>query len=266
MTESRPKVTEICSLTWVVFVQNRSWHGRVYFLIDWTLWTSRNIKTSPFHVFYNASLISVDSLHDICWQKVTWSQLMLKRCLLIIRSLMPTGCSPLKCQCPFCLQLGVQDCILQPCTNWQGFKWTFFSETSTHTHPFNCVLSGTTRVSRYQKGKPIWIYWSKIQWVAVASAGPYACAHRSRQITTPAPHHSVFCRPDALSAAQPTVSKHWRLTTLILKKILFYRCINIFVANALVYICDVCLQWHCWLGVRKSIRPVKNWVVGCWRG
>ena len=24
--------------------------------------------------------------------------------------------------------------------------------------------------------------------------------------------------------------------------------------------------WGCWLGDRKGIRPVKNWVVGCWRG
>ena len=24
--------------------------------------------------------------------------------------------------------------------------------------------------------------------------------------------------------------------------------------------------WRCWLGGRKGIRPVKNWVVGCWRG
>ena len=24
--------------------------------------------------------------------------------------------------------------------------------------------------------------------------------------------------------------------------------------------------WRCWLGGRKSIWPVKNWVVGCWRG
>ena len=24
--------------------------------------------------------------------------------------------------------------------------------------------------------------------------------------------------------------------------------------------------WHCWLGDRKGIRPVKNWVVGYWRG
>jgi len=48
---------------------------------------------------------------------------------------------------------------------------------NTHTHTFNGPLSRTTRVSRYQKGKPIWIYWSKSQWVAVASAGPYASLH-----------------------------------------------------------------------------------------
>jgi len=24
--------------------------------------------------------------------------------------------------------------------------------------------------------------------------------------------------------------------------------------------------WHCWLGGMKGIRPVKKWVVGCWRG
>ena len=35
-------------------------------------------------------------------------------------------------------------------------------------------------------------------------------ASRSRHIATPAPHHSVFYRPDALPATQPTASKHWR--------------------------------------------------------
>jgi len=24
--------------------------------------------------------------------------------------------------------------------------------------------------------------------------------------------------------------------------------------------------WHCWLGIRKSIQPVKNWVMGYWHG
>ena len=78
-----------------------------------------------------------------------------------------------------------------------------------HTHPFNGPLSRTTRVSRYPKGKPIWILLkqetvsgSGICW-AICKSAP-----RSRQITTPATHHSVFYRPDALPAAQPTASKH----------------------------------------------------------
>jgi len=29
----------------------------------------------------------------------------------------------------------------------------FYTHTHTHTHPFNGLLSGITRVSRYQKGK-----------------------------------------------------------------------------------------------------------------
>ena len=43
---------------------------------------------------------------------------------------------------------------------------------------------------------------SGISW-AICRSAP-----RSRQITMPAPHHSVFYRPDALPAAQPTASKH----------------------------------------------------------
>jgi len=35
-------------------------------------------------------------------------------------------------------------------------------------------------------------------------------APHPRQITMPAPHHSIFYRPDVFSAAQPTASKHWR--------------------------------------------------------
>ena len=60
-----------------------------------------------------------------------------------------------------------------------------------HTRPFNSPLSGTTRVSRYQKGKPIWILLkqetvtgSVISW-AICKSAP-----RSRQITMPAPHHT----------------------------------------------------------------------------
>jgi len=49
-------------------------------------------------------------------------------------------------------------------------------------HSFNGLFSRTTWVIRHQKSrtimaKPIWIYWGKRQWVAVASAGPYANLH-----------------------------------------------------------------------------------------
>ena len=78
--------------------------------------------------------------------------------------------------------------------------------THTHTHPFNSALSGTTQVSQYQKGKTNLkqetVSGSGISW-AMCKSAPH-----SRQITTPASHHSVFYRPDALPAAQPTASKH----------------------------------------------------------
>jgi len=45
---------------------------------------------------------------------------------------------------------------------------------------------------------------SGIIW-AICTSAPWP-----RHITTPASHHSVFYRLDALPAAQPTASKHWR--------------------------------------------------------
>ena len=36
-------------------------------------------------------------------------------------------------------------------------KPTLLNYVHTHTHTFNGPLSGTIQVSRYQKGKPIWI-------------------------------------------------------------------------------------------------------------
>ena len=84
--------------------------------------------------------------------------------------------------------------------NGSSFFWN-------HTHPFNGPLSGTTRVSRYQKGKTNLDFteaWdSQWQWHQLVSC---KSAPSSRQIATPAPHHSVFYRPDALPVAQPTAS------------------------------------------------------------
>jgi len=45
---------------------------------------------------------------------------------------------------------------------------------------------------------------SGINW-AICKSAPHPS-----QITTTASHHSLCCRPDALPAAKPIASKHWR--------------------------------------------------------
>ena len=85
---------------------------------------------------------------------------------------------------------------------------------STHTHTRTRLMAlcpGLPGWVGTRKVKPIWILLkqervsgSVISWVICKSAP------RSRQITTPASHHSDFYRLDALPAAQPTASKHWR--------------------------------------------------------
>ena len=73
------------------------------------------------------------------------------------------------------------------------------------------LFSGLPRWAGTRKVKPIWILLkqetvsgSGISW-AICKSAP-----RSRQITMPATHHTVFYRLDALPAAKPTASKHWR--------------------------------------------------------
>jgi len=74
-------------------------------------------------------------------------------------------------------------------------KHLYMNNTHTHTHTqtFNSPLSGTIWVSRYQKGKPIWILLkqetvsgSSISWVICKSA-PH-----SREITTQHPTSQFF--------------------------------------------------------------------------
>ena len=79
------------------------------------------------------------------------------------------------------------------------------------------TVSGTTCVNRHQKAKTNLdlleqelVSGSGISWSICKSA---PCP---RQITTPAPHYSVFYRPDAVPAAHPTASKH------LLKTFCFY--------------------------------------------
>ena len=80
-------------------------------------------------------------------------------------------------------------------------------------HPFNGFFSRKTWVSRYQKGKTSLDLNEARDGEVLESNGisrtlckQYAL--HSREITTAAPHHSIFYRPDASPGTQPTVSRH----------------------------------------------------------
>jgi len=90
---------------------------------------------------------------------------------------------------------------------------TIHRHTHIHTHTLFPGLPGWAST---RKVKPIWIL-PKQETVSGSGISWTICktAPHSRQITTPAPHHSVFYRPDALPVAQPTVSKHWRHTMIL---------------------------------------------------
>ena len=79
----------------------------------------------------------------------------------------------------------------------------YMAHTHTRLAALCLGLPGTRKVT------PIWVLLkqetvsgSGISW-AVCKSAPF-----SSQITMPATHHSVFYRPDALPATQPTASKH----------------------------------------------------------
>jgi len=82
----------------------------------------------------------------------------------------------------------------------------------THTHPFNGPLSRTTRVRRYQKGKTNRDFTeardSEWQWHQLGHI--QVCMSLKTDNHASTSPLKFFYRPDALPAAQPTASKHWR--------------------------------------------------------
>jgi len=98
------------------------------------------------------------------------------------------------------------------CTQLERMKMQDLAKRRQHTHThtrLTALFRGLHGWAGTRKVKPIWILLkqetvsgSGISW-AICNSAP-----SSRQIKTPAHHHSVFYRPDALPAAQPTASKH----------------------------------------------------------
>ena len=116
----------------------------------------------------------------------------------------------------------------------------------THTHTrLTALFPGLPRWAGTRKVKPIWILLkqetmsgSGISWARCKSAPS------PRQTTTPAPHHSIFYRPDALLATKPTASKHWR-------------------QSLIYYLTTQWFTWQCWRNRTGTVcRHVKKVCAG----
>ena len=142
----------------------------------------------------------------------------------------------------------------------------------THTR-LTALFPGLPRWAGTRKVKPIWIL-LKQETVSGSGISWDICksAPHSRQTTTPAPHCSVFYRPDALPAAQPTASKHFRdihhklvnsqSNTLIRKRLVCWFCyykkfvtrrlISSRVINLAGYLQTAALEFRCGLEVQQT--------------
>ena len=96
----------------------------------------------------------------------------------------------------------------------ENYMHTFANLMTAHTHThtrLTALFSGTTQVSWYQKGKTNLDFTeardNEWQWHQLDHMQVCTWLHTDNHAST---HHSVFYRPDALPAAQPTASKHWR--------------------------------------------------------
>jgi len=89
---------------------------------------------------------------------------------------------------------------------------TYTTTTTTTLHLFNGLFSRTTWVSRHQIGKPFWILlkqemtewqWHQLSHMQIIYTSLQTNNHAS---TSPLSFYTL----DALPAAQPTASRHWR--------------------------------------------------------
>ena len=132
-----------------------------------------------------------------------------------------------------------------------------------HTHTrLTALCPGLPGWVGTRKVKPVWILLkqetvsgSGISW-AICKSAP-----RSRQITTPAPYHSVFT---GWMPFLPPNQQHQSNEGKTFTNSSDY--VTILTPPPSQSVTDEFLNsvlWRYWLGGRKGIRPVKNWVVGC---
>jgi len=139
-------------------------------------------------------------------------QLLCSTCLVLIIGKPPDGVS--RRWSPGCGLLVPVVSIKTYCGRRDSFYIHAFGHSCLTVHTHTRLTALCMRLPGWagtRKVKLIWILQNQetvsgsgVSW-AICKSAP-----RFRQITTSAPHHSVFYRPDALPVTQPTASKHWR--------------------------------------------------------
>ena len=129
------------------------------------------------------------------------------------------ACQKISLDCCCCISTGAVHSATtqQRCQNTECMQFYPSTYTHTHTHTFNGPLSGTTRVSRYQKGETNLDFTeardSEWQWNQLGRM--QVCTSLQTDNHTNTSPHSFLqarcpsCRPT--NSAQPTASEHWRL-------------------------------------------------------
>ena len=109
-------------------------------------------------------------------------------------------------------QLGrMQVCILLQTDNHTSTPpLSFLQAGCPSCRPTNSVKALKAQAGTRKVNRSGFFFWSKRQSSSGISWAICKSASRSRLITMPSPNHSVFYRPNALPATQPTASKHWR--------------------------------------------------------
>ena len=175
-----------CMLLQVRFASQLQIHIIVFNTPAWLVFTAMSCV-------HSATVFTADCKHTAGFSERSWTSVVIHHCRLVFWN--KNWCHWC-CYCPTSIQ---------------------HTHTHAHTHThLTALCPGLPGWAGTRKVKPIWILLkqetvsgSGISW-AVCKSAPH-----SRQITTPAPHRSVFYRPDALPASQPTASKHWRQPTSI---------------------------------------------------
>jgi len=116
--------------------------------------------------------------------------------------------------------------------------------THTRTHPFIGPFSGTTQVSRYEKGKTNLDFTeargSEWQWHQLGHMQVCTSLQTDNHVSTPP---LSFYRTDALLAAQQTASKHWRQDTHTRRRITERQ--DVHRARPHPHLCYTCVVAYC---------------------